>query len=307
MNAGTVLLCPGQGAQAVGMGRAWAEKFPAARAVFDLADKIVGARFDKPLSALCWGGPEEVLNRTDVAQPAIYVTGVACARALYEGGVPSDLAATAGLSLGEYTALHLAGAFTFEDGLELVLLRGRAMQDAATASPSGMVALVGADDAQAAQVCEKAAQGQVLVPANYNAPGQVVVSGAIEACDRAVGVAGEMGLRATKLAVAGAFHSPLMKPAAERLWDKLSATSMQPPRCTVVSNVTGQAHAGDPASVRQLLVRQLTEPVRWAQGCAWLAGGYAGPYRELAPGRVLAGLMRRIDRNTKVESHDEPA
>lgn len=307
MTPGTVLLCPGQGAQAVGMGLKWREGSPAAAQVFATADKIVGSRFDKPLSELCSSGPDTVLNRTDAAQPAIYTAGVACARALFGESGPADLVATAGLSLGEYTALHLAGVFTFEEGLELVLLRGRAMQDAAEAIPSSMVALVGADEAQAAAVCEQAAQGDVLVPANYNAPGQVVVSGAMAACDRAVTVASEMGLRATKLAVAGAFHSPIMRPAADRLAAKLQATPMKPPRCTVVSNVTAKAHDLDAASIRARLVEQLTQPVRWSQGCAWLAGNFSGPYRELAPGRVLSGLFRRIDRNVKVESHDEPA
>jgi [acyl-carrier-protein] S-malonyltransferase len=307
MTPGTVLLCPGQGAQAIGMGVKWRGTSSTAAEVFSAADQIVGSRFDKSLSELCSDGPDTLLNRTDVAQPAIYVAGVACARALFGNAGPADLVATAGLSLGEYTALHLAGVFTFEEGLELVLLRGRAMQDAAEAVPSGMVALVGADEAQASAVCEKAAQGDVLVPANFNAPGQVVVSGGLAACDRAVTVASEMGLRATKLAVAGAFHSPIMRPAAERLAAKLEVTPMLPPRCTVVSNVTGQAHTTDPASIRARLVEQLTQPVRWSEGCTWLAANFSGPYRELAPGRVLSGLFRRIDRNVKVESHDEPA
>jgi [acyl-carrier-protein] S-malonyltransferase len=300
-----IILCPGQGAQALGMGRAWREASPVAAQVFAEADRIVGSRFDRPLSEVCLSGPEAVLNRTDVAQPAIYVAGVACARALW--GDSLRPAASAGLSLGEYTALHLAGAFSFAEGLELVLLRGRAMQDAAEAVPSGMVALIGAERDQADQVCEQAARGQVLVPANYNAPGQIVLSGVTAACDRAVEAASAMGLRATKLAVAGAFHSPIMAPAAARLSEALSRISIRIPACPVLSNVTGQPHEADAGSIRSRLVEQLTRPVSWVECCQWLAANVRGEFHETAPGKVLAGLMRRIDRNVKVQSHDEPS
>lgn len=298
----SILLCPGQGAQAVGMGRAWRDSSPAAAEVFALADRIVGDRFDRPLSELCFAGPEAVLNRTDAAQPAIYVTSVACFRAMGAGAIE----ATAGLSLGEYTALHLAGAFSFEDGLELVLVRGRAMQDAAEAVASGMVALIGAEKDQAIQICEAACKGQVLVPANFNAPGQIVISGETAACDRAVAVAAEMGLRAAKLPVAGAFHSPLMAPAAERLSKALAGATIRTPACPVMSNVTGSPHEPSADSIRARLVEQLTRPVSWVECCQWLAAHARGEVHELAPGKVLAGLMRRIDRNVKVTSHDEP-
>lgn len=303
----SVILCPGQGAQSVGMGRAWRDQHPLAAKVFEEADRIVGTRFDRPLSELCFSGPEGVLNRTDVAQPAIYVAGVASARALWGEDLESiSLAACAGLSLGEYTALHLAGAFSFAEGLELVLLRGRAMQDAAEAVSSGMVALIGAEPAQASEVCERAAQGGVLVPANFNAPGQIVLSGESAACDRAVQVAGEMGLRASKLAVAGAFHSPLMTPAADRLSAALASAPIRAFSAPVLSNVTGQPHEPAPQSVRVRLVEQLTRPVLWTQCCQWLASHVQGTFHEAAPGRVLSGLMRRIDRNIKVTSHEEP-
>ncbi|MDX2114781.1 MAG: ACP S-malonyltransferase [Planctomycetota bacterium] len=305
MSESLVVLCPGQGAQAVGMGARWRESSPAAREVFDRADRVVGARFDRPLSELCAAGPEALLNRTDVAQPAIYTAGVACFRGLF-GDAPPAISFAAGLSLGEYTALHLAGAFGFEEGLELVLLRGRAMQEAAEASPSGMVALIGADESQAMQVCERAAQGEVLCAANFNAPGQIVLSGTLAACDRAVQAAAELSLRATKLAVAGAFHSPLMAPAAERLAGALASAQVRLPGIPVVSNVTARPHENDAGSIRRLLVRQLTEPVLWSQSCGWLAGQGAASFHELAPGKVLAGLMRRIDRGVRVISHDEP-
>src|SRR5262245_25324339 len=212
----TILLCPGQGAQALGMGRKWAEASAAARATFEEADRALGNALGAPLSDICFNGPAERINQTDVSQPAIYVCSVACHRGLVERHGPMSIIATAGLSLGEYTALHLAGVFDFVQGLKLVATRGRLMQDAAVASKGGMVALIGADDAQAQAVCDQSAQGQVLVCANYNAPGQIVLSGHAQACGRALHAASDMGLKATALTVAGAFHSELMRPAADQ-------------------------------------------------------------------------------------------
>ena len=314
MTVPMIVLCPGQGAQTVSMGRAWADASPEARAVFDRADEVLAAITEtdlgQPLSTLCFDGPADRLNQTDAAQPAIYTASVACLAGWKAAAGVSDLplAAAAGLSLGEYTALHVAGALSFEDGLRLVALRGRAMQDAAEATPSGMVALIGADEAQADELCHKAKlDGEVLVPANFNAPGQVVVSGSAASCARAVEVAADMGLRATPLAVAGAFHSPLMGPAADRLRAALETTTLHDPRCPVYSNVTAAPHEG-PDSVRQRLVEQLTAPVRWAQSCEAIRRDHAAAeLHELAPGKTLAGLMRRIDRSAKVTGHDEPA
>lgn len=304
-----VILCPGQGAQAVGMGKAWRDASPEAARIFDRADEVLGDRLGSPISTLCFDGPAERLNQTDVSQPAIYVAGVASLHGLLAKlGLSQGelrLAATAGLSLGEYTALHLAGAFSFEDGLELVTLRGRAMQDAAEATPSGMVALIGADEAQATAVCERARENGVLVPANFNAPGQVVVSGDSAACDRAEKAAGEMGLKATRLQVAGAFHSPIMAPAADRLRGALAKVEMREPRCAVMSNVTGMAH--EPGRIADRLVEQLTAPVRWSACCEALGAEHgSAEFIELAPGKTLGGLMRRIDRTRKVENHAEP-
>jgi [acyl-carrier-protein] S-malonyltransferase len=309
-----IILCPGQGAQAVGMGKAWFDGSPEARAVFEAADRRLGSRLGASLSKLCFEGPADALNKTDVSQPAIYTTSVACWRGLLakQGMHTNDpaLAATAGLSLGEYTALHLAGAMSFEDGLELVTLRGRAMQDAAEASAGGMVALIGATDTQAEEVCAKAKGSEVLVCANFNAPGQVVLSGHKTACERAAKTAEAMGLKSAMLAVAGAFHSPLMAPAAARLEQALAKARIQPPRCTVMSNVTGLPHevspSAGPDTIRRRLVEQLTSPVRWAQGCAWLVSNVKGEYLELAPGRTLMGLMRRIDKSVKVTTYDTP-
>lgn len=309
-----IILCPGQGAQAVGMGKAWFDASPEARAVFEAADRQLGSRLGAPLSKLCFEGPADVLNKTDVSQPAIYTTSVACWRGLLakRGMHTNDpaLAATAGLSLGEYTALHLAGAMSFEDGLELVTLRGRAMQDAAEASAGGMIALIGATDAQAEEVCAKARGSEVLVCANFNAAGQVVLSGHKTACERAAKAAEGMGLKSALLAVAGAFHSALMAPAAARLEQALAKARIQAPRCTVMSNVTGLPHEvsppAGPDTIRRRLVEQLTSPVRWAQGCAWLVSNVKGEYLELAPGRTLMGLMRRIDKSVKVTTYDTP-
>ncbi|MCH9057945.1 MAG: ACP S-malonyltransferase [Planctomycetes bacterium] len=310
MSEPLVIVCPGQGAQAVGMGRAWAAVSPEARAVFQAADLALGDRLGAALTKLCLDGPAERLNRTDVSQPAIYTASIACWRGLTAawglGEGDAVLAATAGLSLGEYSALHVAGAFTFEEGLELVALRGRAMQDAAEATTSGMVALIGADEEQAMRVCDEARGDGVLVCANFNAPGQVVISGDRAACARAVKVASEKGLRATDLPVAGAFHSPLMQSAADRLAEALEQTEITTPRCPVMSNVTAQPHEDSAQSIRRRLVEQLTSPVLWGNSCEWLASNTTGVWHELAPGSSLKGLMRRIDRSIKVQTHDEP-
>lgn len=299
----------------VGMGRRWWEHSAEARAVFEAADRILGDRLGAPLSELCFRGPADRLNRTDVSQPALYTCSVACWRGLLArweyGDGEAGVAAAAGLSLGEYTALHLAGAFSFEDGLELVAVRGQAMQQAAEAQPSGMVALIGADEAAASAVCEAARGNEVLVPANINAPGQVVISGHRGALERAIREAESRGLRASPLPVAGAFHSPLMAPAAERLAAALARVTIGPLRFPVVSNVTAQPHEPFPGgtiadSVRARLVEQLTSPVRWADSCRWLVSMVGGEFHELAPGATLAGLMKRIDRGVKVVSHDEP-
>ncbi len=292
----THILCPGQGAQHVGMGRDFAEQHDAARKVFDEADSIVGSE----LSRLCFEGPEEQLNQTDVAQPAIYTTSVAChAAAAAAGRLPEDVASYDGLSLGEYTALHLAGCFDFTTGLKLVQARGRYMQEAAVSVPSGMVSLIGADEQQAADFCEQAGHGHVLVPANYNCPGQIVCSGAMPAVQRLEEVAKEHGVRAVVLKVAGAFHSPLMQPAADRLAEDLEQVEMAAPRTSVWSNVTAQPHGEDVAEIKSLLIRQITEPVRWQQTMEQLVGD-GSAFVELAPGRVLAGLLKKVDRKAQM-------
>jgi [acyl-carrier-protein] S-malonyltransferase len=316
-----IVLCPGQGAQAVGMGKAWFDSAAEARETFAVADRQLGNRLGAPLSELCFTGPADRLNQTDVSQPAIFVTSIASWRAwLARSGVAESqvaLGAAAGLSLGEYTALVVARAISFEDGLELVTLRGRAMQDAADSPQAqaggggGMIALIGADDTQAEEIAAAARGSDILQCANFNAPGQVVLSGHKIACQRAAAVAEGMGIRSASLPVAGAFHSPLMAPAAARLSEALHKARISTPMCPVLSNVTGVPHEsgigeGISDTIRTRLVEQLTSPVRWSDCCRYLAANLTGETQELAPGKTLAGLMRRIDKAIKVTTNDAP-
>jgi [acyl-carrier-protein] S-malonyltransferase len=234
----------------------------------------------------------------------LYVTGIASFKAAVAKGAFDAAAVTAyaGLSLGEYTALHLAGAFSFEDGLRLVSLRGKLMQEAATASPSGMVAIIGGDEAAVRKLCDEAASGEVLVPANFNSPGQIVVSGAKAACERVLTAASQAKLAAKALVVAGAFHSPLMQPAADKMKEALANAAVKSPNVPVYSNVTAQPHT-DAESIKRLLVEQIVQPVRWEQTMTTLVGGSEARCIELAPGRTLAGLLKRVNRKVVVEEN----
>lgn len=293
----TALLCPGQGAQHVGMGRDFHAKFGVAARVYEQADKALGFS----LSKLCFEGSEEQLNKTDAAQLAIFVTSVAIFETLLELGKAKAPDYAAGLSLGEYTALHLAGVFGFEDGLKIVKARGQLMQAAAEAGPSTMVALMGADEAGTNAVCAEAAQGEVLVPANFNTPGQIVLSGAIGACQRAAAVAETKGFKAIPLKVAGAFHSPFMQSAADQMAQVLEAVTFLPPKVPVISNVTAQPH-GETESIKKLLVQQIIAPVRWYQSIETLRSHGVDKWIEVGPGRTLTGMMRKIDRKAPMEN-----
>ena len=301
MATSTFILCPGQGAQLVGMGQDFFNASPAAEEIFETANRIIG--FD--LQKACFQGPIEFLNQTDISQPAIYTTSVASYRAGAELGHvdPSAVTGFAGLSLGEYTALHLAGVFDFEEGLKLVAARGRYMQEAAVATPSGMVAVIGADESAIQTICRDCAQGEVLVPANFNAPGQIVVSGSIGACDRALKAAETAGFKATVLKVAGAFHSPIMQSGADKMRGELDRATFNSPKTTVYSNVTASPHV-DVASIKQRLVEQIVSPVKWEQTMKLLIeqGGDSVRFVELAPNRHLAGLAKRINRRLPIES-----
>ncbi len=307
------MICPGQGAQFVGMGKKWFDQSPAAREVMQIADEILADDLGAKLSTLCFDGPAERLNMTDVCQPAIYAVSVACYRGLLAedwagtGDDAVEIVGSAGLSLGEYTALHLADVFSFEDGLKLVAQRGRFMQEAAEASESSMVALIGGDEEQANAVCDAARGDGVLVCANFNAPGQIVISGSKDACERSLEAAVEVGVRATPIVVAGAFHSPLMASAGDRMMQSLEAVTMRNPKFPVISNVTAEPHSDTSVQqIRELLVRQITSPVRWSQSCGHFGDRIQGALHEVAPGKVLKGLMRRINRKLKVVNHDAP-
>jgi [acyl-carrier-protein] S-malonyltransferase len=281
------------------MGKDYYDASPAAREVFDAANDTLG--YD--LKSLCFTGQDEELNKTNVSQPAIYVTSVACYRAAVAAEIirPDEVTAYAGLSLGEYTALHLGGAFDFITGLKLVQARGTYMQEAAVATPSGMVAIMGADEAAATRLCEEAAHDEVLVPANFNAPGQIVVSGSKAACERIVAGAAAAGFKAVPLVVAGAFHSPLMQRGADRMAAELDRAALKPPTKPVYANVTAQPHS-DVAAMKRLLVDQIVKPVRWEQTMQTLVAAGEARFVELAPGRVLTGLLKKINRRLPIES-----
>ena len=300
-----VALCPGQGAQKAGMGKAWFDASPAAKTIFEEADAVLGDALGLPLSEICFNDPRGEINKTNISQPAIYTCSIASWHGLREQGLEGEMVAAAGLSLGEYTALHLAGVFSFADGLRLVAKRGQLMQAAAEAKESTMVAVMG-DDEAALALCDEAREGdEILVAANFNAPGQTVLSGSVSACERVAMLAEEKGVRATPLSVAGAFHSPFMAPAAEGMRQALAEAALNTPEIDVWSNVTAALHT--PEAIADRLVDQITDSVRWAQSCSEMATRYDGcSWHELAPSGVLRGLMRRITRDVKVETHNEP-
>ena len=290
----TAVIFPGQGAQCVGMGRDVAQRSDRGRAVFRRATQILGFNIE----AICFDGPAERLEQTDIQQPAIFVTSVALWEAFLEaGGRIDQFSFAAGLSLGEYTALHAAGALSFEDALELVQRRGRLMQEAATIHQGAMVSVIGGTEDSVLALCEQARQGdEVLAPANFNCPGQIVVSGSAGACDRAVALAEEYECRAVPLKVAGAFHSRLMESAAVGLRPVLERTTFTTPRIPVVANVDAGYHGSAP-SIRDSLARQVIEPVLWQRCIERMMGDGVDEFVEMGPGRVLTGLMRRINRS----------
>jgi len=292
----TAIIFAGQGAQTVGMGRDIAEASDEARRVFTQANDILG--YD--LASICFEGPAETLNRTDTSQPAIFVTSMAIWRAMEARGLVRKLApqAMAGLSLGEYTALHAAGWMDFEPALRLVARRGRLMQDAAEAVAGGMVSIMGLDADQTQALCRDAAGSEVLSPANFNCPGQIVISGTAAACERATALADQYGARAIPLTVAGAFHSDLMQPAVEGLTDALERAEITPSEIGVVSNVSADYHAR-PDDVRRLLREQVARPIRWQATIERLRADGMDRFVEVGPGRVLTGLMRKIDRKAE--------
>ena len=287
---------PGQGSQTPGMGRDLAEAFPLARAVFEEVDEALG----DSLSAIMWGEDADALTLTTNAQPALMAVSVAVARVLEaEGGFKlADKAGfVAGHSLGEYSALTAAGSLHLADAARLLRLRGSSMQDAVPVGEGAMAAILGLDLDDVRAVAAEAAEGDVCEAANDNAPGQVVVSGAKAAVERALPIAKEKGAkRAMLLPVSAPFHCAMMQPAAEKMAEALAGTDIVAPSPALVANVKAEA-ATDPAEIRDLLVRQVTGSVRWRESVEWMAGQGVETLIELGAGKVLSGLARRIDRS----------
>ncbi|GAB4267076.1 MAG: ACP S-malonyltransferase [Deferrisomatales bacterium] len=299
----TAFIFPGQGSQYVGMGRALADAYPAARRALEEADDALG----RALSRLIFDGPEEELRITWNTQPAILAVSVACLRALQEAGVP-DPAAAAGHSLGEYSALVAAGALEFADALRVVERRGRFMQEAVPLGTGTMAAVLGLDADRVHRLCEEISrEGHVVEVANDNCPGQLVISGHAAAVDEAVAAAKEAGAkRAVLLPVSAPFHCSLMRPAGERLAEVLAALPFRAPRFPVVANVDARPY-GDPGGIAERLVRQVSRPVRWQDGVRALRGLGVERFVEVGPGKVLTGLIRRIDRSAAAANVEDPA
>ncbi|MGC8203427.1 ACP S-malonyltransferase [Aliiroseovarius sp. PTFE2010] len=285
---------PGQGAQTIGMGKALADAYPAAKAVFDEVDEALGER----LSALIWEGDQEKLTLTQNAQPALMATSLAAMRALGAEGVKiTDAAFVAGHSLGEYSALCAAGALSVADTAQLLRTRGKAMQEAVPVGQGAMAALLGLDFATATKVAEEAAQGQVCQAANDNDPSQVVVSGDKAAVERAVDLAKAAGAkRAMLLPVSAPFHCALMAPAADVMAEALAGVKIQAPAVPLVANVRASA-VSDPDEIRALLVEQVTASVRWRESVAWMAAQGVDEIWEIGAGKALSGMIRRIARD----------
>lgn len=296
-------LFPGQGAQTVGMGRDLVEASPRARQRFDQAGNVLG--YD--LARLCFDGPAEQLDSTVHSQPALFVTSLAALDVLEEKSpdVVASCQAAAGLSLGEYTALVFAGVLDFETGLRIVQTRGAAMQEAADATPSGMVSLVGLDRDKVEALCTQSAKGETLQIANLLCPGNIAISGTKAACARAGAAADAAGaMKVVPLAVAGAFHTSIMQPAVAKLAAALKDVPLMGPRVPVVSNVDARPH-DDPEDIRALLPRQIVSPVLWEDSMRYLLAAGFDEFYEVGPGRVLRGLLKRIDRKAKAKGIDE--
>ena len=296
----TAFVFPGQGAQYAGMGRDVADKFPAAHAAFDEADRAL----DFPISKLCFEGPDEELKLTENTQPAILTTSTALFRVLEEKGIRPDC--VAGHSLGEYSALVAAGALKLADAAPLVRRRGRYMQEAVPVGDGAMAALLGLDLPAVQSVCERAAEGQIVSPANLNSPGQVVIAGARQAVERAVTIAKESGAkRAILLQVSAPFHCALLMPAEQRLSLDLDACAFSDLRCPLVTNVDARPiQRGEEA--RDALKRQVSRPVRWQETIQRLLDEGVRTFVEVGPGKVLLGLVRSIDKSvTMLNAEDE--
>ena len=284
---------PGQGAQFVGMGKDLYDNSPLAKEMFVKANEILGFR----ITDLMFAGTDEDLRQTKVTQPAIFLHSVILSKVLGADFKPEMVA---GHSLGEFSALVSAGALSFEDGLKLVSARAQAMQKACEKEPSTMAAVLGLEDEKIEEICK--AIEEVVVPANYNSPGQLVISGSIKGIEIACQKLTEAGAkRALKLAVGGAFHSPLMEPARQELEAAINKTSFNKPICPIYQNVDANP-TSDPETIKKNLIAQLTAPVRWTQTVKNMLANGANNFVELGPGNVLQGLIKKVDRNVVAES-----
>lgn len=286
---------PGQGSQFVGMGKDLYENNALAKELFDKADEILGFN----ITDIMFAGTDEQLKQTNVTQPAVFLHSVISALCLGDDFKP---AMVAGHSLGEFSALVAAGALSFEDGLKLVAARANAMQKACEANPGTMAAIIGLSDEKAEEVCsEVSADGQIVVAANYNCPGQLVISGNVEAVNAACEKLKEAGAkRALPLKVGGAFHSPLMQPAKDELQAAIEQTEFAAPSCPVYQNVDAKAHT-DAAEIKANLTAQLTSPVRWTASVQAMIAAGADDFTECGPGKALQGMIGRIDKNVAVK------
>jgi [acyl-carrier-protein] S-malonyltransferase len=283
---------PGQGSQFVGMGRDLYDRSPAARDLFEKANSILGFR----ITDLMFSGTDEDLRQTKVTQPAIFLHSVILAAVLGETFSPDMVA---GHSLGEFSALVANRAISFEDGLVLVSKRAAAMQKACEKVPSTMAAILGLDDSVVEEAC--AAISDIVVPANYNSPGQIVISGSNEGVDKAIEALRARGAkRALKLPVGGAFHSPLMEPAKLELEEAIRSTAFSKPSCPVYQNVSAQP-SSDPETIKANLVAQLTSPVKWTQSVINMIAGGATSFTEVGPGNVLQGLIKKVNKDVVTE------
>lgn len=284
---------PGQGAQFVGMGKDLYDNSPLAKEMFEKANQILGFR----ITDLMFAGTDEDLKQTKVTQPAIFLHSVILSKVLGNDFKPEMVA---GHSLGEFSALVAAGALSFEDGLKLVSARAKAMQKACEKEPSTMAAVLGLDDEKVEEICNSI--DEVVVAANYNCPGQLVISGSIKGIDIACQKLTEAGAkRALKLAVGGAFHSPLMEPARQELEAAINSTPFNKPVCPIYQNVDAKP-TSDPEVIKKNLIAQLTAPVRWTQTAKNMLADGATSFVELGPGNVLQGLIKKVDRNVAAES-----